>query len=600
MKRIGFISVGLLGTCVLLGAVIDMTLEDFHVAGTQVGDVTTDVIWDSSNCTMCHTSGGGEPTKPAPWSTWNGSLMAHAGRDPLFFAQMTTAEQDVGGVGYYCMRCHVPLSIPSGHAYITDGSALDSYDRDGVNCHFCHSMVDPFYKPGISPPEDADILAALVDVPDFVGNAMFVLDPEGRRRGTRADGKALHQVLQSPFHASSEMCGTCHDVGNVAVSRMPNGTYSYNAIDQRAPSADPWMQFPLERTYTEWKLSQFASTGVETGGRFGGDLTVVSSCQDCHMPTTQGKGCIIGPTRTDLRRHDFAGAAVSVLSMVAELHKNDPSVDLVSIQDAKTRSISMLQRAATLQVSQEGGSVRVRVINESGHKIPTGHIEGRRMWVTVRLLNDTGATLHEYGGYHAEKAELDAASTEVYEMLVGLSPAAAALTGYSAGPTGHMSLADTIVKDNRIPPRGFSNAAFEAGGAPVVAHQYADGQHWDDSWFALRHGTSQVAVELYYQNVPKEYVEHLRDGNHTDNTGQLLWELWNATDRGAPVLMAGMLAPVQPFLLVDLNSDQRVDGQDLSLLLEAWGSSDSPADLIPPRGVDGADLGMLLGQWSAW
>jgi hypothetical protein len=163
-----------------------------------------------------------------------------------------------------------------------------------------------------------------------------------------------------------------------------------------------------------------------------------------------------------------------------------------------------------------------------------------------------------------------------------------------------MSLADTIVKDNRIPPRGFSNAAFEAGGAPVVAHRYEDGQHWDDSWFTLRHGTTHVAVELYYQNVPKEYVEHLRDSNHTDNTGQLLWELWNATDRGAPVLMAGMLAPVDPFLLGDMNADRRVDGQDLSLLLEAWGSPDSPADLIPPRGVDGADLGILLGQWSTW
>ena len=30
-----------------------------------------------------------------PYSTWSGSLMAHAGRDPLFKAQMVTANQDV-------------------------------------------------------------------------------------------------------------------------------------------------------------------------------------------------------------------------------------------------------------------------------------------------------------------------------------------------------------------------------------------------------------------------------------------------------------------------------------------------------------------------
>ena len=41
-------------------------------------------------------------------------------------------------------------------------------------------------------------------------------------------------------------------------------------------------------------------------------------------------------------------------------------------------------------------------------------------------------------------------------------------------------LNNVVVKDNRIPPRGFTNAAFEAfDGAPVGA-TYADGQYWDD------------------------------------------------------------------------------------------------------------------------
>jgi hypothetical protein len=81
------------------------------------------------------------------------------------------------------------------------------------------------------------------------------------------------------------MCGTCHDVGNVAVSKLPNGTYRYNLLDQPTPDEDPWMQFPLERTYTEWQLSEFAATGVDLGGRFGGTGgPVVETCQDCHMP----------------------------------------------------------------------------------------------------------------------------------------------------------------------------------------------------------------------------------------------------------------------------------------------------------------------------
>lgn len=56
---------------------------------------------------------------------------------------------------------------------------LDDMDRDGVTCHFCHSMVDPIYKPGISPVQDVPVLNALAAVPQFYGNSMFVLDPSG-------------------------------------------------------------------------------------------------------------------------------------------------------------------------------------------------------------------------------------------------------------------------------------------------------------------------------------------------------------------------------------------------------------------------------------
>lgn len=526
--------------------------------------------------------------------------MAQAGRDPLFFAQMATAEQDVANVGYYCMRCHVPLSIPSGHADVADGSALDAYDLDGVNCHFCHSMVDPRYKEGSSPIEDAAILASIAQVPEYYGDAMFVLDPEGRRRGPRSDADALHQVLPSPFHRSSDMCGTCHDVGNVAISRLPDGTYSYNTVDAQSPSSNPWLQFPLERTYTEWKLSAFAAGGVDMGGRFGGSGNpVVSTCQDCHMPVSAGAACVFGPPRKDLRRHDFAGASVTVLSMIAAGWQGDPSVDPVAIDAAKARNVSMLERAASLQAEQVNGSLRVRVTNESAHKIPTGHIEGRRMWVVVRLLDAEGTVLRTYGAYDATSAELDAATTEVYEMVVGLSAGAAALTGYPTGPTGHMSLADTIVKDNRVPPRGFSNVAFAAGGAPVVGHEYADGEHWDDSWFALVPGTARSEVELRYQNVPKEYVEHLRNGNHSNQWGEVLHDLWEATDRGAPVLMASLNVGTAAFVPGDLDGNGRVDGADLGLMLGAWGKADSPADLVAPRGVNGADLGALLGNWGA-
>jgi len=49
----------------------------------------------------------------------------------------------------------------------------------------------------------------------------------------------------------------------------------------------------------------------------------------------------------------------------------------------------------------------------------------------------------------------------------------------------------------------------------------------------------------------------------------------------------------------DLNGDGFVNGADLGILLEAWGSSDPAADLNGDGIVNGADLGILLEVWGA-
>lgn len=215
--------------------IFNMTFRDFHLPGTQVGDLIQGTIQPSTNCAICHAD---YDPSAEPHFNWEGSLMGQAGRDPLFFAQMTLANQDVANAGYFCLRCHVPNTFVTTHAYQPDGSTLNNLDKDGVNCHFCHSMVDPVYQPGVSPPEDLDLLAAMPEVPSHYGNSMFVLDPTGTRRGPRADHEALHPVITSPFFRSGDMCGTCHDVGNVAVTRQPNGTYRYNSLDEPSPTTD--------------------------------------------------------------------------------------------------------------------------------------------------------------------------------------------------------------------------------------------------------------------------------------------------------------------------------------------------------------------------
>ncbi|MBI5864007.1 MAG: hypothetical protein HZB38_05790 [Planctomycetes bacterium] len=586
------------GSLVLAG-LIPTTIRDFHLPGTQVGDVSPDAILRSNECVFCH--GGYEPMND-PYSTWSGSLMGQAGRDPLFYAQMATANQDVSYVGYFCMRCHVPLTYVSGHALQADGSTIDEYDRDGVNCHFCHSMVDPIYRPGISPPQDEAILAGMSEVPAFFGNSMFVLDPTGTRRGPYTDATmAPHDWIYSPFHLRGEFCGTCHDVGNVECTKLPDGTYQYNALDTPTPTEDLCNQFPLERTFTEWKLSAFANGGVDMGGRFGGEGSpIVSTCQDCHMPKKTSRACIFGPERVGMKRHDFSGAATSLLDIISAHTQGDPDVDQEAIARSRARSVDMLQRAATLGLNQECGALRTRVTNESGHKLPTGHIEGRRVWVNVRLLDAGGAVLREYGHYDAAEAHLDEASTKVYEMKVGLSPYASQVTGFPPGETAHMALADVIVKDNRIPPRGFDNAMYESCGAPAVDAHFADGQHWDDSWFAIPGGAVRADVTVYYQNLPRHYMEILRDNNHTDHWGQTLWDLYTQTGMAPPDLITQGALDLSGFLVGDLDCDCEVGLSDFQILLSSFGlyAGDEHyagmADLSGNHAIDLQDLAILL------
>jgi hypothetical protein len=62
------------------------------------------------------------------------------------------------------------------------------------------------------------------------------------------------------------------------------------------------------------------------------------------------------------------------------------------------------------------------------------------------------------------------------------------------------------------------------------------------------------------------------------------------------VAIAGIVDPRSVF--GDLTGDGVVNGDDLGILLGAWGPGSGPADLDLDGNVDGNDLGLLLGAWT--
>jgi len=98
-------------------------------------------------------------------------------------------------------------------------------------------------------------------------------------------------------------------------------------------------------------------------------------------------------------------------------------------------------------------------------------------------------------------------------------------------------LNNMVVKDNRIPPRGFMNANFDAIQSPPVDYTYEDGAYSDITEYYLPENTHKINVKLLYQTTSKEYVEFLRDENTTDTAGQELYNLWSTNGKSTPVIM---------------------------------------------------------------
>jgi cytochrome c553 len=516
------------------GGYVPSTLRDMEMTGTQPheGAILDD---PDASCATCH---GNYDMDNEPWYNWRGSMMSQAARDPFFYACMAIAEQDAPSVGDICIRCHSPGGWQEGRSVDTSGDILNVKDRHGVQCDYCHRMVDFEYVPGTSPKEDLDALALVDPLPMQYANGQFINDPAPIRRGPYADAEASHQFVESPLHRSSDLCGTCHDVSNPVFSQVSKDDYQPNTFDQEHPDMQVYNMGPIERTYSEWSLSEYASTGVYAP-QFAGDKPdgIVSTCQDCHMRDVTAKGANEGAkVRSDIGLHDMMGGNTFVTDIVSTFYPDE--VDEVQLQDAKERALYMLQKAATMELTPTEYGVSVRITNETGHKLPSGYPEGRRMWINVKAFDTGGQKLYESGEYDFDTADLIHDShIKAYETHPGLSPGLAAALGLAAGKSFHFVLNDTIYSDNRIPPRGFTNSAFESVQSHPVAYTYADGQYWDDTGYNLPQSSDSVVVTLYYQSTSKEYVEFLRDENTTNSAGQDLYDAWVAQGKCPPVAM---------------------------------------------------------------
>jgi uncharacterized repeat protein (TIGR01451 family) len=540
------------------------TINDFFLPGTQPGGLQEELTPPAS-CDVCHT----EPI----YNTWRGSLMSQAGHDPLFWSALEVANHDAPGSGEFCLRCHAPKGWYEGRSQPADGSSLTPIDLDGgLICSVCHRALEPAMD-GSDEASDRDrVLRSDVSPPvpfDHVGSAMLILDPLDFRRGpfslginfsyhpNQTYGTLFLGWQQNDFVARSRLCGSCHNVENPVLSwNAEQGQFLPNSEDAPAPVFGQGQLFPVETTYDEWLYSEYAQSGV-FAPQFAGEKQdgIVGACADCHMSRSTGYAAELSfsPVLRDcsgqhgcLPLHDFVGGNSWVPVLLQDKRWRLNSANYAShLNETMFSSRFMLSKAASLEAQIEGSGIgqvaRVRVVNQTGHKLPTGYAEGRRMWINLKAFDASHNLIYESGAYNFTTGELTLdADAKVYEVKQGITPQLAATLGLTEGESFHFVLNNMVVKDNRIPPRGFTQAAYDRPGLQPVGAVYADGQFWDETVYPLPAQTAYLIVTLYYQTSSKEYIQFLKLNGGLDS--QKLAEMWQDSP-SPPEVMATLLIP---------------------------------------------------------
>jgi hypothetical protein len=440
--------------------------------GTQPREIGN--LESPDKCDNCH---GGYNTATEPAHNWRGSMMANAGRDPIFWATVAIAEQDFDGAGDLCIRCHSTSGWLAGRSTPTDGSGLAAGDSDGVDCDFCHQVTNPDNSETNLQGVMNDPYIANDGQEGWYGSGMASIWGGSDKLGPYDNAEARHKFIQSKFIRSVDFCGTCHDVSNPAVGNLAHnfgaqitaGITADGALDgsvdtKAAFNNAPYKYGVVERTFSEYKSGLISQTLVDDyltlpqdlqGGALeaiyndateGGTKSAnfedgdprYYSCQSCHMRPVFGQGCNKNPPfRNDLALHDMTGGNYWMPEAILYLDTQDKlrlggglsNVQIDAINDGKLRAKQQLNLAASLSVTGN----TLKIVNHTGHKLISGYPEGRRMWLNIKWYDGT-TLLREDGKYgkidtiiNGNPAQVDSiidlhdTNTKIYEAHYGMS-----------------------------------------------------------------------------------------------------------------------------------------------------------------------------------
>lgn len=494
----------------LLASAVLLAGQPAQAQNTDLPTDRTSLFVGSGNCAICHESDGvalrdAQGNDLSLATHWRSTMMANAARDPYWQAKV---ESEVSlfpslqaVIEDKCTTCHTPLArtqaiYDGAEGYSLAEARQNSLAMDGVSCTLCHQIQpdnlgsDQSFSGGYVIDSSRVIFGPYTEV------------MEGPMRTVSEYGVAFGAHMQQ-----SELCATCHtlftpfldDEGNIA------GT------------------FPEQVPYFEWRSSVYAQQGTQ--------------CQDCHMPRIDDpvKIASIPPgvgTQSPFWQHIFTGGNAFMLQV---LRDNGADIGVTATTEhfesklAQTREHlheSAVDLSVETQVQDGQLAVVVEVENRAGHKFPTG-FPSRRAWLHVTITNEAGETVFESGGFDAEgrllagedfqphRDVIDAPNqTQVYEAV---------MVDVNGQVTETLLRGARYIKDNRLPPKGFTTAAERYADMEIEGEathddnfnqdENGEGSGGDRVTYRVdvsgQTGKLLVEVELLYQSIKPAFAEDL-------------------------------------------------------------------------------------------
>jgi len=243
----------------------------------------------------------------------------------------------------------------------------------------------------------------------------------------------------------------------------------------------------------------------------------------------------VGAPVRDQHVHEFAGGSVWMPIVLDQLFPDlNRSAAFQAASDAAAEKLESAA-AVSIQTPTEAPSGSpldfiVRVENLTGHKLPTGYPEGRRMWLEIEVKDEADNVLLHSGRYDDPTGILiEDEQQRRYEVVLA-----------SGGVVSfHFALQDEIVSDGRIPPRGFRPKPD----TQPVGRDYPEVQtgilaHWDEAPYSVEipsdaTGTVTITATLWYQSISRDYVYALNSYSQAPAVQRMV-AIWNDYGKAPP------------------------------------------------------------------